>query len=201
MSSRQQSTHALGSRLLCSYLQMGRLILSSACLVVLDLSGQAHEGLLHISARLGADFQEQHVVLLRQFPGLLLFDLAIVNQIRFGANEYLADGLTGIAFDLLDPTANILEGLLIVHSVGQDYATRALVIGLRYIAESFLPGSIPNLQADLCVIDSDGLDLEVYPDGSHVAILEDPITELSEQVGLAHSAVSDYDHLGQKVLL
>lgn len=198
MSNSGRSAHALGSRLLCGYLQMGRLLLiCCTCPVILNLPRQTHEGLLHISASLGTDFQEEHVMFLSQFLCLLLFDFAIIHQIGLGTNKYLADCLTGVALNLLDPAADILEGLLVIHPVGQDDATGSLVVGLRYIAESFLPCSIPNLQADLGVIDSDGLDLEVHPDSSHVAILEDSITELSEQVGLAHSAVSNYDHLGQ----
>ena len=113
MSNSQRSTHALCSRLLCSYLQIGRLLLfCSACPMVLDLPRQTHEGLLHVTARLRTHFQEEHVVLVSQFLRFLLLHFAFIHQISLSANEDLTDCLAGVAFDLLDPAANILEGLL-----------------------------------------------------------------------------------------
>ena len=100
---------------------------------------------------------------------------------------------------MLDPAADVLEGLFVIDAIGQDDTTGALVVGLRDVAEALLAGSVPDLQADLGVIDTDGLDLEVHPNSGYVTVLEDAVAELGEQVCLADPTVPDYDHFCQEV--
>jgi len=138
-------------------------------------------------------------VFFRQFSRLILFDFSILREVGLCAYEYFADWLAGIAFDLLDPAADVLEGLFVIDAIGQDYATGALVVGLRDVAETLLAGRVPDLQADLGVIDTDGLDLEVHSNSGYITVLEDAVAELGEQVCLADPTVTDYDHFCQEV--
>lgn len=169
--------------------------------MILDFFGQICEGFLYISACLCAYFEEEHIMLLGQFLRLVFLHLTIVVKIRFGANEYLADCLTSVAFNLLDPASDILEGLLVIDSICQDDAAGSFVVSLRNVPESFLTCSIPNLQSDFGTINGNGLDLEIYSNGSDVAIFEDSITEFSEQVSLANPTVSNDYNFSQEVFL
>jgi hypothetical protein len=99
---------------------------------------------------------------------------------------------------LLDPAADVLEGLFVIDAIGQDYATGALVVGLRDVAETLLAGRVPDLQADLGVIDTDGLDLEVHSNSGYITVFEDAVVELGEQVCLVDPTVADYDHFCQE---
>lgn len=119
-------------------------------------------------------------MLLSQFLRLVFLDLTIFIQVRLGANEYLADCLASIALDLLDPAADILEGLLVIDAIGQDDAAGSLVVSLSDVPESFLACSIPDLQSDFGTVDGNGLDLEIDSNGSNVTIFEDSITEFGE---------------------
>ena len=130
--------------------------------MILDFFGQTNEGFLYVSAGLCAYFEEKHIMLLGQFLRLFFLDLTIVVKVRLGANEYLADCLTSIAFDLLDPASDILEGLLVIDSIGQDDAAGSFVVSLGNVSESFLACSIPDLQPDFGTINGNGLDFEIY---------------------------------------
>jgi hypothetical protein len=179
----------------------GVIVYGTGSSVIFYFFGEVEEGLLHVASAFCTYLQKQHIMLLRHLLGLILVNLSIVLQVTLGANQDLADSLAGVAFDLFDPAPNVLEALLIIDGVGQDYPGSSLVVCLRDIPEALLPSSIPDLKFDLRVLHMDRLEFEIHPDGGHIAILEHTVAELSEEVRLTHPAVSDDDHLGQKVML
>ena len=117
---------------------------------------------------------------LGQLLALLLLHLPVLHQVSLQSNQDLADSLTSIAFDLLNPPTNVLKALFVIDCIGQNDASRPLVVSLGNIAKPFLPGSIPNLQLHLSLIDVDRLQLKVYPNCRHIAVLKDSVTELGQ---------------------
>lgn len=57
--------------------------------------------------------------------------------------------------------------------------------------ESFLTGSIPNLQFDLFATEFNGFDLEINPNGRDEGRVESIVTESKEDTGLANAGVAD----------
>ena len=94
--------------------------------------------------------------------------------------------------DLLHPILNILETLSLIYRVGKHYPHRPSIVRLRDGFELLLSCSIPNLEADLILADSDSLDLEVNANGGEVRGHEIILAKLEQHVGLAHSAIAYY---------
>ena len=134
-------------------------------------------------------------------PSLLLLHLPFILHIALGGDQDLADGLGSVALDLLDPAADVLEGLLVIDGICQNNSSGSFVVSLSYIPESFLAGRVPDLKLDLCIVNVDCFEFEVHTDSGHVAVLKDAVAELGQQVGLSDSAVTNDDDFGQKIVL
>jgi len=137
-------------------------------------------------------------VLFGQRPSFFLLDLSFSGEVTFQAHQYFAYVLLGIAFDLLDPSSDVFETLLVIDRVGQDYACCSFVVGLGDVFEPLLPSSIPDLQFHLGSIDIDGFKFKVDTDGGYVAVFEDSVAKFSEEDGFAYPAVTDDDDFGKE---
>ena len=168
--------------------------------VTFDLLGQVGEGLIHVFAAFGADLQEEHVVSLSHFSSLLFLHLPLMIHITLGSDKYLADCLCSVALDLFDPACYILEGLLVIDGICEDDTGRSLVVSLSDVSKSLLSCCIPDLQLDFRVINVDGFEFEVHTNGGYVAVLEDTIAELSQQVGFTYPTVAYDDDLSKEIV-
>ena len=63
--------------------------------------------------------------------------------------------------NLLEPVLYVIESLLVRAIVHQDDSHRALVIRLRYCAETLLSSGVPDLELDSFFVDIDLFDLEI----------------------------------------
>lgn len=68
------------------------------------------------------------------------------------------------------------------------------------VSEALLPRSVPDLQLYSTRLYLHCFQLEVYSDRRHIVLLENVIAKLSNEIGLADTAVSHDDDLGQKVM-
>ena len=101
--------------------------------------------------------------------------------------------------DLFDPVLYVVEGGDVVDCKGKDDDECASVKSSGEIFELFLPCSVPDLQLDLILLDLQRLHLEVDPNGGRVGGLEAVVAVAQQNVGLPHSAVSDYHCLHHEI--
>ena len=80
-------------------------------------------------------------------------DFSVSFEVDFGSDQDLADIFFTAALDLANPAIYIVKSSSIIDLVGQDDGACSFEVGLRDVAESFLAGSIPDLQFDLGAID------------------------------------------------
>lgn len=93
--------------------------------------------------------------------------------------------------DLLHPILNILETLSLIYRIGEHDSHSPSIVSLRNGFELLLACCVPNLQTNLILANSDGLDLEVNADGRKVRRHEIILAKLEQHVGLAHSTIAN----------
>lgn len=65
----------------------------------------------------------------------------------------------------------------------------SFVEGFCYVAKSFLPGRVPDVEGQGLPIMLDALDLEVHANGTQVVSLEGIVAVTDQQTGFAHATV------------
>jgi hypothetical protein len=88
-----------------------------------------------------------HIELLGQFLALIEGDLTII-AIALVADQYLADIILSVLFNLLDPVADVFKRVFVGHIIGQNNSMGAFIVSLGYGSETLLTGGVPNLQLD-----------------------------------------------------
>ena len=73
-------------------------------------------------------------------------------------------------FNVSDPIADILEGLLIGHIVNKENTHSTPIISLGDGTESLLTGCIPNLKLNSFAFELDRFDLKINAKNAHIKI-------------------------------
>lgn len=76
---------------------------------LLDISGQAEEGLLHVDVGLCADLHEGDAELVGERLALLRRDRALLFPVALVADQDLVDALGGVLLDVGEPGADVCE--------------------------------------------------------------------------------------------
>lgn len=97
--------------------------------LLLDSLGHLSESILDVSGRLGGSLQEDQVERGSELGGLVVLNLALVDQIGLVSNQELVDILAGIAIDLLQPLLDVVESLLVGDIVDDDDTMSSAVVG------------------------------------------------------------------------
>lgn len=82
-----------------------------------------------MGGRLGRSLQEDQVERSGELGGLIVLNLALVNQIRLVSDQELVDILAGITINLLQPLLDVVEGLLVGDIVDDDDTMSSTVVG------------------------------------------------------------------------
>lgn len=106
-----------------------------------------------------------------------------------------------MGFDLSHPPFHILKRSSVDDGIRENDACSPFIVSLCDVLESFLPGSIPDLQLVTPVADINSLHLEIYTDGRHIWFLEITLAKSSYEVGLADATVSYDDDFGHEIIL
>lgn len=106
-----------------------------------------------------------------------------------------------MGLNLFQPTVDISKRHRTINRICQYNPRRALIIRLRYGPEPFLPGRIPYLQLDFGPVNIEHLDLKINPDCGYITLSELSLTKCRQEIGLTHTAVSDYYYLENFYLL
>lgn len=101
---------------------------------------------------------------------------------------------------LMNPALYILKGCSIDDGICEYDSCGTLVVRLSDVLETLLPSSVPDLKLVSSVAHDDGLDFEIDADGCNVGLFEMALAKASNQVGFAHSTVSNDYNLGHKVI-
>ena len=140
-------------------------------------------------------------MLLRKCDSAFSGDLPLRIEIPLGSNDDLVDILGSVVINLAHPPLDVFEGAAVDDGKREDDASRPLVVGLGNVLELLLSCGVPDLQLELLVVDLDGFDFEVDPDGGDVGLLEVVLAEAHDEVGFADPAVADDDDLGHVVVV
>lgn len=169
-------------------------------MAIFDFLSHSHKGLRNIDSTLSTDFFKDHVVPVSQLLGLSALHLTLSLEVDLCPYQHLDSLLVSAQVDLPNPLVHVLKTLTFADLVDKNYGLRSFEISLSYVAKPLLPCCIPNLHFDLCRVNIDGLQFEVYSNGCYIAVLKSIFTKPSQEVSLPHTTVAYYDHLGQKLL-
>jgi hypothetical protein len=126
--------------------------------------GDFFEELLDVDSCFSADFLEEDVIAFGEFLALCVGDVPVL-EVDFVGEEGDDDALAALVLDVVDPLLNALEGVAIGDVVDYDCdGGVADVVGDEGL-KAFLPGGVPELEADGLVLEEDVLRDEVDPDG------------------------------------
>lgn len=125
-----------------------------------------------------------------KFLAFLFADCAI-RQISLVGTEHFDYIGTGVSFDLLQPVLNIVVGTLFCAVVSKNDSHSSLVVSLSDRAESFLTGSIPDLELYSLAFDLDSLDLEVNAYSWHVGQWNISLGEPEQNATFADVGISN----------
>lgn len=99
-------------------------------------------------------------------------DSPSVLQIRLVSHQDSGDVVLSVLLNFTHPGVHRIEGVAVSDVVNYDDTMRALIIAGSDSLESFLAGSVPDLQLADLLIDVDGADFEVDANGWHEVLLE-----------------------------
>ena len=129
-----------------------------------QLGGDFFEKLLDVGSGLGADLLEDDHVAVGQVLALRLGDIAIL-EVHLIPEQGNDDPVASLVLDVIDPLLDALEGGPIGDIIDHNsHRGVSYVIGDERF-EPFLPGGVPQLQADGLVLEEDVLRDEVDADG------------------------------------
>ena len=149
--------------------------------VIVNLLRGVHKGILHIEGGLGAGFQKDQTILLREGPSLLRGHRAAVLQIVLVADQHNYHVALAVLPGLLEPSRQMLEGVpprYVVHEKGPGGPS---VVRPGDGSEGLLPSGIPDLQLHLLVVDGYHPSSELNSDRQVVDRLESLVGELQEK--------------------
>lgn len=152
-------------RLADVYVGRGRLCLGGVHDALLDIGGQAVEGLVDVDVALGRDLEEGDAQLAGELLALLRGNDTLLLPVALVADQDLVDTLGRVLLHVGEPCSDVVKRPLIRNVVNKKNAHRATVIGCRDGAESLLAGRIPDLQLDALAIELDSTDLKIDADG------------------------------------
>lgn len=110
--------------------------------------GRFQKRRLDIVRRLGRRFQKEQAVLIGKGLSFLCRDGAAVLQVVLVANEQNDHVFVRVLLGLLQPPAQVLEGVAAGNVVDEQRAGGAAVVAAGDAAEGLLPRRVPNLQFD-----------------------------------------------------
>jgi len=128
---------------------------------VLDLLRHGQERLLDISCVLRRSLEERNGELVCELLGNGVFNDLLARQIRLVANKELVHALGRVSVSLLQPLLHVCEGVIISYVIDNDNTMSASVVRRGDGTESFLTGSIPNLEFHGLALEFNGSNLEV----------------------------------------
>lgn len=133
---------------------------------------------------------------------LVLGHLPVVNKVAFIADEEEDGIFFGVGLHLVHPKlADVVEAEWVGEIEDQEDTLAAPVVCTGDGSEAFLPGSVPDLELDVFVINLDGLEAEVHSDSRQVVLGELVLHEAHQDGRLAHTRVADYHCLVEVVEL
>ena len=138
-----------------------RAVLRFMLLIFLNLPSKLFECRSNICSILCRSLEELHIKLGCEVLALLSADLAHFFEIRLVTDEYFLDVWFGMLLNLLNPRADIVEGVFSSYVVHQNNSHCSFVVSLGDRSEALLPSGVPNLHLNLLSIDGDCFDLEV----------------------------------------
>jgi hypothetical protein len=100
---------------------------------------------LNVASCFGADFLEEDIVSLRQFPSLCFRDVPVL-KVDFVGEEGYDDSFSPLVFDIVDPFLDAFEGIAVGDVVDYNcYRSVSDIVGDQCF-ESFLARSVPELK-------------------------------------------------------
>jgi hypothetical protein len=142
------TTTALGDVLALLDINLAVLVTGRSLVPVLltNLGGHSHEGLLNVGISLGRGFKERDAKLISESLGSLVVNATAVSLITLVANEKLSNVRTGIAVNLREPDLDVVEGLSLGNVVNDDNTMSTAVVGGSNRAETILTSSVPGVE-------------------------------------------------------
>lgn len=112
------------------------------------LDGRSHciESLLDIGGILRTCLNKRDIHLISKFLSLGGIYLPLGVQVGLVAHEELVYVLTGVAIDLVQPLLDVIKSIVICCVIDHHDAMSSTVVAAGDGPETFLPGSVPNLQ-------------------------------------------------------
>ena len=105
--------------------------------------------------------------------------IALITHNQFA--RFLGLGLV----ELFHPVLQTLESLSVIDRIHKHYTGRPLIIRLSDSLEPLLSSGVPNLHLNLDIVDVDGLDFEIDPNGGDVGDFVLFVGVAEEDVGFA----------------
>lgn len=125
--------------------------------------------------------------------GLIGRDGSEVSQIALVTDKHNNNVGVGVVAQLLEPSGDVLVGLVLADVVNEEGTDSATVVGGCDGAVTLLTGGIPNLGLDRLGVDLDRTGGEFDADGGLGVEVELVTGESAQKVGLANAGVSDQD--------
>lgn len=160
-----------------------------------DLRHELRERLRDVLRRLCRGLEEEKLVLLREAPALLGCHTPLPREVALVPDEH-AHGrpALGVGVELGEPPLHGLEGLPVRDGVHDERTSGTAVVVGDDSAELLLPGSVPNLDLDVLLVDREGRSSKVDGDGGLVVLLKLVPCKAGQEVRLSHIAVSNYNN-------
>ena len=131
--------------------------------LVLDVTSQGEEGILHVDAGFCTRFHELDPILDGQLFTLFLRNLTPVRDVTLVPQNHLFHVRAGMLLNVPDPVFDVLKGLVVRDVVHQHDPHRAPVVGRRDRPEPLLTCRVPDLQFNLLTVQFDRSNLKVNP--------------------------------------
>lgn len=166
----------------------------------LDLSCHGQEGLLDIGGTLSGRLKERDSKAVSEFLSHSVLHHLLVFHITLVADKEFVDSLGGVAVNFLQPLLDVVERVHICHIVDDTDAMGTTIVGRGDCSESFLAGSIPDLEFHCLAVKLDSPDFEVNADGRDVALCVGIIRKAKQKARFADAGISDEEELEQIVV-
>ena len=115
-------------------------------------------------------------------------------QIALVSHQHDDDIRVGMVSQFFEPSRHILIGLVLADVVDEQRSDGASIVGRRDGTVSLLASSIPDLSLDGLGVDLDRSSCKLNADGRFGLEVELVSSESTQQIGFAHTRVSDENH-------